>query len=75
MNHARTAWHWLLRQWWRIEAFELERWLRDISHCYALNGMPADSGHARACRARLAELEVRIALLQPPIGRARAFNP
>lgn len=55
----------LRRAWLRWEADELEMWLHQLRLDYALNGMPADSEHARACRHRLAEIEVRIATLQP----------
>lgn len=70
MSASRTAWRWLLRQWLMWHAWELASYLRDCERDDL-----ADSLSLREFRGQLAALEVRIARLQPPIGRARAFNP
>lgn len=62
IRRARNA---LRRAWLRWESAELELWLRSLCRTYAFNGLPADTEHARACRHRLAEIEVEIATLLP----------
>jgi hypothetical protein len=61
-----AAYRWALRTWLRIEAWELAHWVRDLTR----SGLH-DSLHLRACRRRMAEIEVRIATLQPRLRNTR----
>jgi hypothetical protein len=58
-----TPGRWAMRLWLRLEAWELMWWMRDLER----SGLQ-DSLHLRACRRRMAEIEVRIAALQPPLS-------
>lgn len=66
----RAALNALRRAWLRMESAELQSWLAEVELHYALNGIPLDTGHARACRHRLAEIEVEIATLLPRLAAA-----
>lgn len=65
----RTVLNALLRCWLRLEAWELAHWLRDLER----DGL-SDSLHIRSCRRRMAEIEVQLATLQPPLRRAREVS-
>lgn len=55
--------------WLRYELWELEHWVADIQRDLRANGID-DTQHLRDCRAREAELRVRLALLQPAPAEA-----